>query len=828
MNPDDARFCAECGNPFAASSGPGPKAQALPPGSRLWAGRCRIITKLGQGGFGITYKAQDEKLGREVAIKEYFPARDAERDPNSTNIRPRSGDENQVFEQGKIWLLKEAVKLAKIRHPNIVTVFDYFEENNSVYLVMEYLEGPDLFRYRGKLGSRAGDDDELEKLLGGVLDALEIIHRHGIVHRDISPDNLICVTGEDGRDRAVLIDFGASARISRETAPARRGSSFVPAVKDGYSPIENYHSQDTQPCSDVYSLAATWYFMVTGMDPPVATLRSVRDSLESPAEHGYRGRFLAGIMAGLAFHPDSRPQSIPEWRTILFGTQGGGSPRPTPKPQPRPEPPPRPEPKPEPGPGIALKAPAGGKRRGAVAYFILLVLLLTGAGMGAWLFMVKKESPAAPGKGGARIRISTLPLPEQPSTSAPSSAPMSEAKFTNSLGMAFVYCPPGTFMMGSPKSEPERNLDETQHQVTLTKGFYIGTTEVTQGQWKAVMGNNPSAFSSCGDDCPVEQVSWDDCQEFLRKLNDGDPGKGYRLPTEAEWEYACRAGSQTAYCFGNSGKSPDAYGWFSKNSRRRTHPAANMQPNAWGLYDMHGNVWEWCADIYDTDYYIKGQHIDPEGNAFGSVRVTRGGSWHDGAWRGRSACRAGNPPSEGLMDLGFRVACSPTGKKVSASLPVKEAERPVPGKLLAGGRLPEPADTSSYSFNPAGKVDPFNAPARKKAPKVARAGKGNAVEGPPPLPPGTPPSILPNYDWRQLKLVAVIVSRAGAYMAMVSDPSTKKGYAITKGVRIGRTNALVTEITMDHVTVEEMVKDYVTGEWQSRPQRIPVTKTAGQ
>lgn len=164
--------------------------------------------------------------------------------------------------------------------------------------------------------------------------------------------------------------------------------------------------------------------------------------------------------------------------------------------------------------------------------------------------------------------------------------------------MTFNRIPTGTFMMGSPEDEPMRDSDETQHQVTLTNSYYMQTTEVTQGQWKAVMGSNPSWFSDCGDDCPVEEVSWDDVQEFITELNKLGQGT-YRLPTEAEWESAARAGSMTAFANGDitetgSGYDPnlDAMGWYSCNSDSKTHPVAQKQPNAWGLYDMHGNVWE--------------------------------------------------------------------------------------------------------------------------------------------------------------------------------------------------------------------------------------------
>ncbi|MCP4109159.1 MAG: SUMF1/EgtB/PvdO family nonheme iron enzyme, partial [Desulfobacteraceae bacterium] len=212
-----------------------------------------------------------------------------------------------------------------------------------------------------------------------------------------------------------------------------------------------------------------------------------------------------------------------------------------------------------------------------------------------------------------------------------------EYSVTNSLGMKFVYIPPGEFIMGSPEKEKYRKDDETQHTVKLTKGFYMQTTPVTQKQWKAMMGDNPSHFKNQGDECPVESVSWYDTQDFIEKLNALEGANLYRLPTEAEWEYACRAGSDWAYCFGNNSEKLAEYAWFNENSNRHTHPVAQLQANLWGIYDMHGNVWEWCQDWYGN--YTPSAVTDPEGHSKGLSRVLRGGSWDDAAGFCRSAFR---------------------------------------------------------------------------------------------------------------------------------------------------------------------------------------------
>ena len=236
--------------------------------------------------------------------------------------------------------------------------------------------------------------------------------------------------------------------------------------------------------------------------------------------------------------------------------------------------------------------------------------------------------------------------------------------FTNEMGMKFVLVPAGTFMMGSPLNEKGRNSDEMQHRVTITRSFYLQTTEVTQGQWQAIMVNNPSHFSGCGENCPVEKVSWHDIQRFIKRLNERE-GKGrYRLPTEAEWEYAARAGSTTPFPNGEItvtgcgfDANMDQIGWYCGNSDYKSHQVAKKQPNKWGLYDMHGNVWEWCYDWYGD--YPKGHVTDPKGPINGFIRVNRGGSLNDFSMFGRSANRIRYMPFDRTNDLGFRVAATP-------------------------------------------------------------------------------------------------------------------------------------------------------------------------
>ena len=235
----------------------------------------------------------------------------------------------------------------------------------------------------------------------------------------------------------------------------------------------------------------------------------------------------------------------------------------------------------------------------------------------------------------------------------------------NSLGMELVYVPAGSFMMGSPSTEPQRSSTEgPQRLVTIRQRFLMGRHEVTQGQYEAVMGTNPSSFKNCGKDCPVERVSWNDAKEFIKRLNDRNDGFVYSLPTEAEWEYAARAGTTTAFAFGNSLDSTQAnfngnypYGNAAKGPYlKRTTRVGSYRPNAWGLYDMHGNVWEWVEDIYQDSY--AGLPTDGSANTTigdSSSRRFRGGSYFSDSYSSRSAYRLGNYPTYSSDDIGFRV-----------------------------------------------------------------------------------------------------------------------------------------------------------------------------
>jgi formylglycine-generating enzyme required for sulfatase activity len=244
---------------------------------------------------------------------------------------------------------------------------------------------------------------------------------------------------------------------------------------------------------------------------------------------------------------------------------------------------------------------------------------------------------------------------------AEKAAIMARAPITNTIGMKLNKIPAGTLLMGSPESEADREDDETQHKVTITKPFYMQTTEVTQGQWKAVMGTEPWKGQQAVKEGPnnaASWVSWDDAMAYCKKLSEKE-GKTYRLPTEAEWEYACRAGTKTTWSFGDDDKELGDYAWDIENTmyfgEEYAHQVELKKPNAFGLYDMHGNVLEWCHDYFEEDYYKQSPAKDPTGPTSGSFRVLRGGSWFLFARGTRSARRRWGDADYRDGSFGFRV-----------------------------------------------------------------------------------------------------------------------------------------------------------------------------
>jgi formylglycine-generating enzyme required for sulfatase activity len=225
---------------------------------------------------------------------------------------------------------------------------------------------------------------------------------------------------------------------------------------------------------------------------------------------------------------------------------------------------------------------------------------------------------------------------------------------TNSVGMEFVPVPVGTFTMGGdPVAEQADENERPRHKVAFENPFLIGKYTVTQSQWQAIMETNPSHFKETGR--PVEMVSYEDAGLFVDRLNHKEDTHTYRLPTEAQWEYAARAGSQSTYCFGSERMKLGKYAWFRKNSAEATHPVGLLLPNEWGIHDMHGNVHEWCADWFDRNYYAGSPLNDPRGPEKGLARTLRGGDWGSEEWYCRCAIRSLSSPDRRSPRVGFRV-----------------------------------------------------------------------------------------------------------------------------------------------------------------------------
>jgi formylglycine-generating enzyme required for sulfatase activity len=233
----------------------------------------------------------------------------------------------------------------------------------------------------------------------------------------------------------------------------------------------------------------------------------------------------------------------------------------------------------------------------------------------------------SPGPGAVSPAITAVPAAERQVT----------LDLGDGIAMELVLIPAGSFRMGDDRGQPQ---EKPIHRVTITRPFYLGKHEVTQEQWKAVMGRAPSQFR--GPKNPVEHVTWHDCQGFLEKLNArcADSGLIFALPTEAQWEYACRAGTTDRWSFGDDPEQAGRHACYQSNCGGSTHAVGGKEPNAWGLHDMHGNVWEWCSDWYGEDYYRNSPKADPTGPASGAGRVIRGGCWCNDAMTCRSAIRA--------------------------------------------------------------------------------------------------------------------------------------------------------------------------------------------
>jgi formylglycine-generating enzyme required for sulfatase activity len=601
----------------ATSPGPERPGEAEIPGQ---LGKYQLLERVGQGSCGTVWRARDTQLDRVVALKVPHPGL-------LTLSRNR-----ERFE-------REARAAARLSHPNVVTLFGVDQAGDTSFLVMEYVEGIDLARVvkeSGPLPIRQACHSIRQAALG-----LQHAHESGLVHRDIKPANLVLTA--EGVVKVLDLGLVRLLRLADEAQVASLTSlGSMMGTADYIAPEQARDARSADARADIYSLGCSLYFLLTGWVPfPGGTemAKIIRHETEEaePVEQlrpEVPPELAAVVRRSMARRPEERYQTAAAVADALTAVLPGDS-------------------EPEPN----LPAGSAGRARRPRRMPWLAGLLLTGlAALGLFLLL----------RPGGRFDRSEPPNPPAPAPAPPAAA---ELAITNSLGMALVRIRGGEFWMGTANGEkvwlgPQ---EKPCHQVSITRPFYLGACEVTQREYQAVLGSNPSHFTEDrggGPNHPVDMISYFDAVDFCARLSalpaERQARRTYRLPTEAEWEYACRAGTTTAYHFGCDATQLGDYAWHAGSSGGRTHPVRTLRPNAWGLYDMYGNVWEWCADIYDANYYSRSPTLDPFSIRGSDERVLRGGGWAetfgDGRWC-RSAARGYRSPNTRLNHHGLRVAC---------------------------------------------------------------------------------------------------------------------------------------------------------------------------
>ncbi len=645
--------------------------------------RYTLMRQLGRGGMGVVWLARDEKLEQEVALK-FLPevvALDAEA------VRD---------------LKRETRRALRLTHPRIVRIYDFIDDSRCAGISMEYVEGRTLASMKLDAASGCFSVAQLAPCLGQLCEALAYAHTEAqIVHRDLKPANLMV----DAKGSLKIADFGISATLSDTTTRASKqaSSSRTPV----YMSPQQMMGEKPAATDDIYSLGATLYELLTGKPPfysgnvllqvqnkvpPSLAARRVELGVESA--EAIPIAWEETIAACLAKQSEDRPQSAAEvWKRLNgVGPDLASAPGSTVGP--------------DLGrgraalaarataaPPVLTSAPSNrfGLATVSPVKFAIIFSLVVVAVLSAWYFGIaqpeqRRLAEQQRQEEGLLAEVARLENARREAEQArrtgvvPASLRRDTTTTTDGrsitisdLNLELVPISAGRFAMGSTKGGAD---EQPMTQVEITRPYWLGKTEVTQGQWEAVMGSNPSSFK--GATRPVENVSYDDAVEFCRKLTERERAAGrlpsgyeYTLPTEAQWEYACRAGTTTAYSWGNEFElgrcnvENDPGSSETKNvatfERRglptdSTMPVGQFAANAWGLYDMHGNVWEWCRDWYGD--YPGGTVADPMGPSSGTFRVRRGGCWRNSATYCRSANRNGNEPGRRNRYLGFRLALS--------------------------------------------------------------------------------------------------------------------------------------------------------------------------
>lgn len=540
----------------------------LQSGTNLCDGKYTIEAKIGEGGFGITYKAIQNGLNRVVCIKEYFPAGKCTRATKKNTVFVQ-GTSEQVFEKYRQAFVREAKMLATLHHPNIVEVLDVFDENNTSYMVMSFVKGKSLQQIvetRGKLPY-----PETVNYIAQITNAVGYIHDHHILHRDIKPDNIM-ITADF---KAILIDFGSAREFEQDKTQVHTSM-----LTHGYAPTEQYTANSRKGSyTDIYAIGATFYFVLTGKVPMESAARlteqmpSPKDLVPEIPEEANRT-----ILKAMQLKAENRHQTVHEFMddirnvkpSVLVDETIGGSPQ----------------------------QPTSKRTWYIISALGCFVALL----IGYFLWGRNGSEPVEENKPQEIKTYSFISIYDYP----------------------MVKVDGGTFIMGSDQTDED---DCLPHTVTLSD-FYIGQFEVSQGFWTKIMNDNPSEYQDVDDinNFPVENVSFEEVQVFINKLNN-KTGKSFSLPTEAQWEFAARGGDQSKGTNFAGSQYPNNI-WFDKNN-----PVMLKFPpsvNELGIYQMSGNVAEWCLDYYNRMFYSQSNKSkNPLNTKANNSRVVRGGSFDD-------------------------------------------------------------------------------------------------------------------------------------------------------------------------------------------------------
>ncbi len=612
-------------------------------GESLAFGKYIIQEKLGAGGMGQVYKAYHPDAAKLVAIKVILP--------------------QGKFDTESIKRFEREVKASeKLVHPNIIAVLDSGSSKGQLFMVMELIEGKDLFELINEKGKLA-----IKEAVAYIIQAaraLEHAHANGVIHRDVKPANLIV----DSQGLLKIVDMGLAkihAGENEDIVSMLTTNTAIMGSADFMSPEQTVSTKNVDTRTDIYSLGASFYFLLTAkvMYPqkatfsklishrqaPISSLKFMRPDVSQKLDDIYtkmvakkvgdRYQSMTELILDLeALEKESGTQDLLKQGAALNPFQVNGvnfldlddnS--------------------------IKPKKSAGIFSNRKIALFCAGFMVVVG--LLVMLFIPKNTLVKNDLNNTNDSQDAFLEPPfdnnqaqeaQQALAKTLGLAVETQVDLGRGVNLAMILIPQGKFIMGSPLSEPGHKSDEAQHQVVLSRPYFIGKNEVTQEQWEAVMGDNPSQTK--GAKLPVTNISWNDCQNFISKLN-AKTESNYRFPTEAEWEFACRSGAKSAYSVGD--KITKNYANY-ENVKSGAKPVGSYKPNAFGLYDMHGNVWEFCSDWYGA--YAAGKSIDPMGVNNGSDHVLRGGSFFVDGLLLRSSTRDLVAPDFHNVVIGLRLA----------------------------------------------------------------------------------------------------------------------------------------------------------------------------